>query len=220
MRRNGRCLAGRASFIVTLLAIAGAVGASPTSAAGHTPFDTNLVKNPGAEAGAGTDGNHTVLIPNWVTGGSAFTVVRYGAAGFPTKGESARIHGGSKFFSCGQDTVSDAGSQTIALNGRTTLIANGHVKVKLSARIAGYDSQLDEGLVLLLFYQDGQEIGSIQTGAVSASDSLFVLKRASGVVPPGTNSMKVELYGQSDTSNGGTYCDAYFDNISVVLKLV
>ena len=203
---------------ITLALAASAVLGGVTNAATQTPFDKNLVKNPGAEAGAGTSGNTPVQIPNWSVYG-AFTVVRYGAAGFPAKSESTRIGGGHKFFSCGPNSSGGHVVQTVQLHGLQTLIDNGHVKVILKARLASYASQQDSATASVHFYNNASGTGYLYAPAVVASDDLFISKSASRIVPPGTTFLQVELYGVR-ANNGGTYCDAYFDNISVVLKQV
>jgi ABC-type sugar transport system substrate-binding protein len=90
--------------VLLVVAVLLLVGAVPVAAATPTALDRNLVKNAGAELGTGTSGYTTVAIPSWATNPN-FTVVRYGAPGFPTKDESGRIGGGKKFFSCGTDTA-------------------------------------------------------------------------------------------------------------------
>jgi hypothetical protein len=210
----------RSALIVTLVLAAGSLlGSASADAVTKTPFDTNLVKNPGAEGGTATDGNSHVAIPHWKTS-EEFTVVRYGAPGFPTKSESTRMGGGKKFFSCGQNASSGYAEQDIQLHGRKSLIVNGHVKVILKARLAVYDSQHDTATAAVFFSSaSGFIIGSFETASVEASDGVFIAKSASHILPAGTALITVQMSGQR-ANNGGTYCDAYFDNISAVLKLV
>ena len=109
--------------------------------------------------------------------------------------------------------------QTIRLKGLGTLIDNGHVKVILKGRLASYGAQQDSATLSIHFYNAGFGTGYLYAPAVVASDDLFISESASLIVPPSTSFLHVELYGVR-ANNGGTYCDAYFDNISVVLKLV
>src|SRR3954451_13989125 len=139
------------AFLLGLLLADVMLTASPASAATATPFNTNLVKNPGGEQGAGTNGYSQVDIPHWVSENSSFTVVRYGAPGFPKMAESQRIHGGKKFFACGDAVSLGHRKQRITLVGRTTLVNNGHIRAILSARIASYDGQQDSGFVQMSF---------------------------------------------------------------------
>jgi len=184
----------------------------------RTPFDKNLVQNPGAEAGAGTAGYAKVAIPHWDVAGSPFTVVRYGSAAFPTKAESQRISGGNKFFACGPDTESATARQRIPLHGRQTITNNHHLRVRFSALIASYGSQGDYGIAYVLFYAaDGTELDNLRAGPVEASDNLFIRKQASMLVPAETSYMAVELVG---VRVNGSYCDAFFDSVRLVLKLV
>jgi hypothetical protein len=207
----------------TLTVVAGlAMVPDATMAASPTPFNVNLVRNPNAENGAATNGYRTVPIPNWNIELAGFTVVRYGASGFPTKAESARIGGGKKFFACGNAVEGSVAKQRIPMVGRQTLIDNGHIRANLKARIASYDSQQDYGSVFLQALDaQGTELKSIVAGPVEASDDLFILKQTSMLLPAGTVSLRVSMIGVRDDSHGPlSYCDAYFDNLSVVLKLV
>src|SRR4051812_10082267 len=107
--RTGRSstVRSRRRHVVPLAVVLGvivactALAAAPASAVTPTPFDKNLLRNRGAEEGAGTNGYSQVDIPRWRSENNTFTVVRYGAPGFPTRAEAQRIHGGRKFFSCG-----------------------------------------------------------------------------------------------------------------------
>ena len=223
MTRNPARPIGLATVVAVALA-ASILASIPTAAAAATPpltaLDANLLRNPGAEAGVGTNGYQSVAIPGW-TKTSAFTVVRYGAPGFPTNAEASRVHGG-KFFACGSAVPSAYASQSIGLRGRQTIIDFGHVRVTLSALLASYGSQSDYAS-LILFFRDGAGnlIGSSTGPAVSATDSLFIHKSTSAVAPAGTRTIQVRLAGARGDGNGDqSYCDAYFDNVSLVLHLV
>ena len=203
----------------TALAMAATVlASSPVAAAPATPYDHNLVRNPGAEADIGGDGTSGVAPAHWQPN-SPFTVVVYGTPNFPTKAESRRIDGGKNFFSCGPGSSSYA-KQGITIHGRQAAIDGGHVKAALSVLVAGYGKQGDRGRATLDFVDNELIIGTIHTSWVSATHGRFVLKSKARRVPTGTDSLSVTLQGQRDAVNGGAYCDAEFDNVKVVLKHV
>jgi hypothetical protein len=203
-----------------LLIIAGmvvALGASlpaGASAAHATPFGENLLVNPGAEDGSGTIGYTTVPIPGWAPVNQA-TVVRYGSAGFPTRAESDRIHGGRKFFSCGK---SGGGviNQTVRIRGRNTSIDTGHMQLRVKGRIATYDSQTDAGRIQVIPLKGTQDtIDQLSTPTVSASGGIFKTVSLTVTAPPLTRYVLIRLYGQTVE---GDYCDAYFDKVSLVIE--
>ena len=66
-------------------------------------------------------------------------------------------------------------------------------------------------------YQSPSPAGPKAVEVEKLKDNLFVLKQNSMLVPAGTAYMAVEMIGVRDD---GDYCDAYFDNVSVVLRLV
>src|SRR5262249_32960006 len=111
------------------------LAASPAAASTATPYGTNLVHNPGAEAGPVTA---TGNIPSWETESNA-AVVKYGTSGYPTKNQSSSCGGGSKFFGAGPyDSVFDRcgdAQQTIDLRGRGSAIDAGKVRVSFSGRV-------------------------------------------------------------------------------------
>jgi hypothetical protein len=220
----------RARAVVSLFAAMsiGLLTVTPASAT-STPFDRNLVTNPGAEAGSaahtGSPGDPTVVsIPGWSSAANThFTVVKYGSPnGYPTISESQRIIGGEQFFAAGLKTANNQCNnltQTILIKGRAFLIDNDHVRADLSAFIATFDSQAESGGVSVFFLSDtGSTTGAFSTAVVSKSNSIFQHKVASMVLPRHTRKVKVALVGLGPPQ--GAECDAYFDKISVKLHQV
>ena len=70
------------------------------AAAGAAVPAGNLLANPGAEAGAGSDDGSLVPLPGWAVEGS-LTAVKYGASNFLTTEDGARLGGGANFFAGG-----------------------------------------------------------------------------------------------------------------------
>lgn len=207
------------STIALVLASAGIPLVASSTLAAKTPLGVNLVLNPGAEAGAGTNGYSVVAIPNWETKGN-FTVVRFGSPEFPTKAESNRVDGGRKFFSCGPDTEDSQAEQKIHIKGRSAAIDAGRIKVEVKVRMAGYLNGQDEGILYIGYFDaDVVAIDDLDVSQSSGTNGVFRLKRSSEVLPAGTRLLWVGLYGFR-ANDGGSYCDAYFDRVSVRLERV
>ena len=211
------------SLVVAAIAIM-LVAAVPVDAATATPYNSNLIKNPGAEqGGASNDGNSGISIPGWEPFGN-FTVVAYGSpGGFPTRAEGARIGGQRQFFTTGAyDRIygqCDTANQFITIRGRNSAIDGGHVKLVLTARMGTYSTQPDTAHVTLSFRDGNNEqlttpnSGSLALKPVSRTNGTFKLVSASRVLPQKARILRVTL----SASNTQGYCDAYFDNISVKL---
>jgi hypothetical protein len=217
---GGRHAAGLASAL-SLGALVLILGTSPVLAASPTSFGVNLVKNGSAEAGvASSDGQSGVFIPGWeAISDSNFTVVKYGTAGgFPTTGD-APSKAGAQFFSAGAEHFGECDTliQSIFVKGRNSLVDAHHVQVTLSAWVATYGSQQDNAIVLLKFGDDSNNsLGSIQLPTQTATHDVFHHLTKTVLLPRTTREMTVVLESTRHTS----YCDAYFDKISVKLAQV
>jgi len=195
---------------------AGAAAAAPT------PFKVNLVKNPGAEAGnASPSGNTAVTIPNWDTTGN-FTVVKYGTAGgFPSLRQGRRINGKHQFFASGvqaSDGTCGTASQRISIVGHNDAIDAGQISVTVIAHMATYGRTQPEVAEIELIFRGGPKsmtttVPDLLT-AVHTND-VFQHWGYSLTLPEGTRSVEIKLMNESD--HGGTYCDDYFDAISLKL---
>lgn len=204
------------ALAVSLVAVSLPFAATPASAA--TPYKVNLVRNPGAEEGPGTNGYTTVPVPGWDVDPN-FTVVRYGSPDFPTKAEAKRIGGGKKFFSCGPNTKYIYARQIIGISGRGARIDAGRVRARMQVRLAGYLEGPDAGeMVVIHLGSDGNEIDFRRRVTLFRGTSgRFVRKGTNYILPAGTRALRIELYAVRG-NDGGSYCDVYFDNISVVLE--
>jgi Ca2+-binding RTX toxin-like protein len=176
---------------------------------------TNLLQNPGAEAGSpGT------TIPSWNTGGSGFDVVAYGAPSFPDTSVSAAIGGGSNFFSGGATAVAHA-DQSIDVSASAAAIDAGTQAIDLSGYLGGFDGQEDNMVVTVSWLdQNGASIDAspLQIGPVTSSDrggqTTLLFRSTSGTVPSGTRTLLVT---QTATRLAGSDNDGYSDNLSVSL---
>jgi hypothetical protein len=186
----------------------------------------NVIRNPGAEAGpASQSGETTVPIPNWTTT-STFTVAPYGGGGspdfftFPPTSESQRIGGGKNFFAGGFKAGTSTASQTIDVAAAAPFVDQHLVGASLSAWLGGFLSQTDPGTVRADFLGgSGAVLASLAIGPVTPEerdrDLKFVQKSGAAEVPSGTRSIHVTM---TAVELDGTYDDAYFDNLSLVLN--
>lgn len=208
-----------AAAAASLLAVL--VCAVPASAAAATPYGTNLLKNPGAEAGAASsNGYATVSIPGWVTYYTP-TVVRYGTpGGFPSRAQGSAISGGRNFFAAGLEAdhyTCGVTEQWVHLTGRNAAIDSGHVKIVISAYVATFANQSDDAIVGAVAYRknDYQSgISDVNSAPVTATNGDFVKVKKSMVLPAGTRWI---LFALREDVHEGDYCDAYFDR--TVLKI-
>ena len=218
-RANAYARGGRRSVLATsMLVIATTLGLNiaTTAAASKTPYNTNLLKNPGFEAGPASPSGYTkVRIPGWHRDGNA-TVVRYGTDGFPTTAEGRRISGGHKFFASGPPDEFGCGAvtQVLALKGRNSAIDSGQLSVNYRGRLGTYVGQPDTAHAEVTFFDsEGEQLPGFDYTS-SGTDGTMVPFSVGISVPSGARGLALALYA-SDTVG---YCDAYGDNFS--LKLI
>ncbi len=213
---------GWLALLMALLAMSAVTIFSPAEATRgipiiYTPLNANLLQNPSAEQVIVPfpDGYRKVSIPHWRTT-SNFTLVPYGASGFPTKNESLKFMGGVIFFAGGPDNSSSRASQVRYIDDLWRQIDAGKLKLTVSVWLAGWDGQRDSARVVVQFLDhDNKVVGTVRTAAVSATSQVFKKKAASAAVPIGTRSFKTILVA---ARGDGSYNDGYFDKIDVRLR--
>ena len=197
-----------------VLAVAFVPGAAALST---TPLNTNLVRNPGAEANVGGNG-YTGNPPSKWNASGPWKVVKYGSPGFPTRAEAARIGGGKNFFSCGPGSDLGGLHQETRLLGRNSQIDRELLQFTFSVRIATYDAQQDKGSALVLILDANRfKLLEFETGPVSATNGRFLKRTFTDVVPAGARYVLIHLIGDR-VGGAADYCDAYFDKVSFVIK--
>jgi hypothetical protein len=200
--------AGVASWSV---AGAGAHGAG-CSVCGH-----NLIGNPGAEAGAGTNADTVVPVPDW-KGTGGFTAALYSWSGgdvsSSTPGPAGEGKPGNlKYFYGGPNAAVSTGTQTVSLAGATGLTAT------LSGWLGGFDGQSDDTKVTASFVgASGQVLGSVGIGPVTEAErkgvSGMFSRTASATVPSGTVSATVVI---TMTRYAGSDNDGLADDLSLLI---
>lgn len=222
---GGAWMMGRRTLLRVRVVVIGAVVVASTgllAAPAGAATTANLIKNWGAEAGAGGTGA-PVPIPSWINGTPA-TVVKYGTPNFPTVHSPGPVSRARNFFAGGNDDGSSDHSlyQKISLQAYVAKIDGGNVTVTASGFFGGFTSQNDAaGVNLLWLDARGFPILHQSYGYVNAAQRHNVtglLKRStSGSVPRGARSVQLEL--RFHRTNG-FYNDGYADNLSLILHNV
>jgi len=172
----------------------------------------NLLENPDAELdGAG--------VPGWsLTGG--FETVDYGTSVFPGARHGQAIGGARRFFSGGASGDA-AATQVVDVASRAAGIDAGAARVTLSALLGGYRADGDAPRVRVTFRgPSGVALGMLELGPVDAAAranaTSLLARSATAGVPALTRELEVTL--AAAKAGGGTYTDAYFDNVGLVLE--
>ncbi|MET7419691.1 hypothetical protein [Dactylosporangium sp. NPDC005555] len=163
-----------------------------------TTQPTNLLTNPGAEAG----------LSGWTVAEGGPAVIAYGTAGYPTQTGPGPANRGANFFGGGTSARSRM-TQAVPLPG-------GAGQYEFGAYLGGYADQNDTASCTATFLDSaGGSLGVVGLAAVTAADRGNVtglLRRATaGAVPAGARTVRVEVV---FTRAGGTSNDGYADAIS------
>lgn len=207
--------------VVASFAVLAATVLVPTTAA-NAATSPNLIKNPGADAAAGSTDGSVVTVPNWrPPAASKFTAVQYGAAGgFPTVADPGPPNRGANFFAGGPGAAVSKASQVVSLQAYATSINAGTARFTVLGYFGGFGSQEDAAALTVAWIDaGGATISTVTIGGVTAADRADVtglLKRsARGSVPVGAARAKLTL---TMTRNAGTYNDGYADALSLRLS--
>ena len=173
----------------------------------------NLIVNGGAEAETGS------TLTGWTkVAGTTESIAYSSGGGFPTAASPGPPDRGANFFAGGCCAVTSQLRQVIDVSGSSALIDTSAVSFQLSAYLGGYGGQ-DNNATLSATFLDGSDaaIGSpTVVGPVLAADrnstTGLLLRSASGLVPPNTRSVQIDLVQTGD----GFYNDGYADNLSLV----
>lgn len=190
-----------------------------SSAVGRVAFNTNLILNPGAEAGTGSSssGGDIVPVPNWTPSGS-FTAVQYGSGLFPGPTSPGPPNRGRNFFAGGPGSPVSTGSQALDVSSSSADIDAGRVNFNLSAYLGGFDNQGDEATLTATFRDvNSATLLTSRLGPVTPTDrnniTGLLLRSMTGRVPVGTRSVLLVL--RMERTSGSSN-DGYADNLSLV----
>jgi hypothetical protein len=195
------------------------VAGTPAFAA-KAAYGKNLIKNPDAEVGEGSNtGADVYPVPSWQTSDN-FTVTVYGASGFPAPGDPGPPMRGLNFFAGGPGTPSSSAQQSIDVSALASGIDTGSVGFTLSGWLGGFESQDDQASLRADFTDlHGSVLGTTTLAGPTASERNNVTglfqRVGKGSVPAGTRKVLVVI---TMTRAGGDYNDGYADALSLVLK--
>ncbi|HTX00059.1 MAG TPA: hypothetical protein VMD59_14840 [Acidimicrobiales bacterium] len=174
----------------------------------------NLIANPGAEAGRGTDSDSVVKVPDWKATG-AFTAAQYAWGGgdlsATTKGPKDR---GKNYFYGGPSALESTGTQIVDLAAAprpgTTYV--------LAGWLGGYADQGDHCQLSATFETaTGKNLGVAKIGPVTASQrhdtSELLYRGVGGKVPTGTHRVVLTMLMVLETGGDN---DGMADNLSLV----
>jgi YVTN family beta-propeller protein len=172
--------------MLALCSVAGAASCLAPAAGAQT----NLLRNPGAEAGAASaDGSDSVTIPGWKVVSGLPTAVPYGTEGFP-RGRSR-----GQLFAGGPGGTARL-EQLVTLRGRDGAPTAAGVRYEFSARLGGSSSsRASAGITFLTGH--GRRLGRHDlpdVGGSSRSSARRVTRRSlTGRVPTGAVGAEVTL---------------------------
>jgi hypothetical protein len=201
----------------------------PAGAFAGVPFDTNLLRNPGAEdsAGATSFGCNAVPCPDpaafqppvqWTITGN-FTAVAYATAGAPAPAPN----GGLNFFSGGyRSSTTNTAFQAVDVSFAAAQIDAASVEAELSGWLAGYSGESASPKVTASFHSGssctGTPLASTSITITAAERTLTFLSRTSAArLPVGTRLVCVAMEPDGGITD---YGDIYFDNLSLILREV
>lgn len=193
--------------------------AVPASA---TPFLTNLIINPGAEASAGAASFGLVVAPTgWATT-SNFSAVQYAAGGGAdlNTAVSTAVGGGSNYFAGGPGNALSTASQSIAISDLAISIDAGLVTASFSGLLGGFASQGDNMTVTATFRNAASGILTTLTltpvtNSERGDTSSLLGRSVNGVIPVGARSVDIVM---TATRLAGDYNDGYADNLSLIFR--
>ncbi|MCP3920415.1 MAG: sulfatase-like hydrolase/transferase [bacterium] len=202
----------------------------PIGLALEARFGRNLIQNGDAEAAtANLDFSPDRGLAGWRDIG-ALTAIEWDAGGgFPEASDPGPPARGASFFSGGAGTQDDVAHQAVDVEGLAHWIDLGVVQYQLEGWLGGYADQEDRMRLTLAFRDTvGGALGTDGIGPVTLADRIAaiggsgtqltgLLQRAtSGVLPPGTRRLELELLAEH-FAGGGT--DGYGDGFSLVMSL-
>ena len=172
---------------------AGLQSAAPRSQSPARP-GTNLLANPGAQAGAASaHGWDSVTIPGWQVSSGLPTVVRYGTRHFPqATGSGPAVHGGQLFAGGAGGTARLR--QTVPLRSPAGRPLAAGTRYRLSGWLGG-TARSDAEVTVAFVSAAGRILARRTIGPVGRSSAISRLHRraVTGAVPPQTASALVTL---------------------------
>jgi hypothetical protein len=185
----------------------------------------NLLANAGAEQGtAATNDTASPAPPRWTRTGT-FTSVRYGTVAgpfaFPPIAAAKVLRGGDAFFAGGPGGAASLTQVVDVSRWAPEIDAREGARVRLSALLGGFRQSEDHGTVSAEFRgptgarRDGFALDTV-TAAERANATMLAARTAERPIPRLTRTIAVTLRAGAP---GGSYNDAYADNIALVPRV-
>lgn len=220
MFRIGKGLRWRSA----VLAIAATIGLSVTALAAapvaSAATSGNLLVNGDGSAGlCSSSGYEGMTIPGWtITSGAPNVTCYSNTGGFPDSTVPGAQPGQGMFTGGTHGNASM--TQTVDVSAAASTIDAGTATYNLSGWLGGWSKQNDRADVVATFLNaSGASVGSSQIGPVTATDrkntTEFLSRSASGTIPAGTRSIKVDV--NFIWTAGGT-TDAYAEHLSLTVN--
>ncbi|WP_441249827.1 ricin-type beta-trefoil lectin domain protein [Kitasatospora sp. McL0602] len=191
-----------------------------TGGSGGGSGSGNLIVDPGGEAASCTmNGADGMTVPGWTIAKGEPNVICYAnTTGYPTTSTPGSPTRAGAFFS-GGGTGDSRLTQTADVSSAATAVDAGGVSYNLGGWLGGYSSQNDRVALTATFLgATGSTLGSSQIGPVSNTDrgntTEFLQRAATGTLPAGTRSIRVDL--TFIWSSG--VLDGYADDLSLTLS--
>jgi hypothetical protein len=219
----------RAALLAFLVLAGALLGVSPAVEAGSRIPRGNLVKNPGFDEGALSDGSAPTAPEMWQVDEGSPVAMSYvhPLPGYPGSDTAELVGGGAGFFagSAEEGEPSSSVSQTIRLSKDVRrAIDKGGVFAFFSAQLGGFGSQDDRASLVVRALDDGGEAGGEliegPTAAERSGETGF--HHLDGVIAldPGVDAMEVRVIATRANpfpTNPGAN-DGYADNIWLGLR--
>ena len=180
------------------------------------PATGNLLRNPGAEFGMPAPSDAvTAPVLGWAAMPNFTTVASSAPASLPP------APSGGALFAAGPNDAFSQAIQDVAVSARAAAIDTHRATAGLAGQLGGQGSENDAPSLSARFLDAKYNpLGSIAIPPLLAADrggvTGFVARRTSGLVPARTRTIEVVALGQR---TDGNYNDAYFDNLSLTLKI-
>jgi uncharacterized protein (TIGR03437 family) len=189
----------------------------PSTGMAQSVFGTNLIVNPGAEAGTGSGSAILVSsIPGWTSKGA--NVITYASGYGVQTGDIVPIGAGKNYFSNG--STSSSLTQSISLPGATSAIDAGTASFDASGYFGGYTDHDDSAAMTVAFLNgSGTSLSSVTIGGLKGADrngTGMYLRRQIGAVPTGTRSVSVTM--NFIIVSASSQNNAAADNLSLVIN--
>jgi len=186
-------------------------------------FSSNLIANPGAEAGISSLGRGEILvpIPGWSTT-DKFTVIAYGTDNWPSAADPGPDDRGHNLFIGGTPSNLSTAIQAVDVSVWSGAIDGSGVTYQMSGWLGGWSDQNDNAAFSATFLGLGDvTLGSAAIGPVTATDrggiTSLLYRETSGILPTGTREIQFVL---TMTRTMGIDNEGYADNLSFVATAV